>query len=1395
MVNANIRLFSIFLFVYSLGNISAQQQLSFENISVQDGLADYTIHDIYQDSYGYIWVGTENGLNVLNSIHIKKLPLVDSAGFNRPVRNVYCFLEDENQNVLIGTDNGLFLYNRMHDEYILLSCRDSAKSIYKLSNHAIRSMIFDMDKNLWLGTYEGLNKLTPDGQSKAYLHNPNDSNTINHNVVGALFIDGKNNLVAGTSEGFAIYNPEKDNFDRYYPYRKNDITSPEQMIVTSFVSIDSIHFLAGTWGLGLYKFNVQTKSFINNYRSNHLSSKSLSGNTIFALNKDENNLIWIGTENKGLNRFNPIDNTFTSFTTQEYHNASIAGNTIKCITIDNHGDMWLGTYNGGISKLDFNKISFNHYRNNYSAKNSLSNNKVTSFLELSSDQVWIGTDGGGINIFNPDKGELKQNRYDKGDIKSIKTDIIMDLCLTKNDRIWVGTYSEGINVLNTNGELIDWYKMDLDDTLSLSGNNISKIFQDSKERIWAGVLYDVPCLYTRENYFIRLSFPSNVNYPIHDVRDILQDKQGNIWMGSNGFLYKLESFKNHKFDFSRINLFNDVAANIQPTITSIEEGENGLIWIGTSGWGIVVYSPVKNTIQRLTTEEGLPSDDISSITTYPNGSIWMSTGNGLAEIRDFNFDKKVDLRVYNAIDGLQGDIFNIGASLTTSNGLLLFGGNNGFNVFNPEKIESNTKESPVYITDIRVNHEELNKDSKLLKGKNLLFLDKMELKYDQSTLAFSFAAVDFKNTAKIKYKYRLKGLEENWNIAGDERRATYTNLKPGNYTFQVQAANSSGIWNREGVSMDVVIFPPWWQTWWAAMIYVIVVTLFVLLFRTFLLQKERKRNVLQIKKMEAEKNLELNKLKMQFFTNVSHELRTPLTLINGPVQALTSNWKYDKEQVLQLNIIKRNTKRLLQLVDQLMDFSKLESETLPFRPAFSDLPSFLNLIFKDFIHLAESKNVQYTFTKNTEAFSTWFDTDKMQKILYNLISNAFKFTRDNGKINLELRVQNDAYIIKVSDDGIGIDSDHLDNIFLPFYQAHGKYFKKFKGTGIGLSLCKSLVKIHNGEIFVESGNKEIVNGYQTVFTLKFPLLKSEEKQKEDFTLKALDNQINEDLPIDEFPVFRKPGSESVNLPAVLLVEDNADIKSFISSQLKSAYVFIFAANGREGLEKAKKHMPDIIISDIIMPEMDGVEMCNIIKNTPETSHIPIIMLTAKNEEKSILKGLETGVENYLTKPFNINVLALYINNILTARIKIQEQYKYDFSFKNVKLSTNKTDEEFLGFLIERIKHNLSEFDFGVDQLARETGMSRTNFYKKIKNISGLTVNDFIKNIKLKFAASMLLNSDMNVNEVAYNIGMKDPSYFSRCFKKTFGSLPRDFVKEKGIESNEKIGSSSTNFKL
>ncbi len=1373
----------------------AQQQMNFENISVQDGLADYTIHDIYQDSYGYIWVGTENGLNLLNSIHIKKIPLVDSTGLNRPVRNVYCFLEDENQNLLIGTDNGLFLYNRMLDEYLLLSSRDTAKSVYQLSNHAIRSMVFDKDKNLWLGTYHGLNKITPNGNSKVYLHNPNDSNTINHNVVGALFIDDKKNLIAGTSDGFAVYIPEKDNFDRYYPYDEKEITSPEQTIITSFVAIDSVHFLVGTWGLGLFEFNVKTRTFIKNHRNNPLNDQSLSGNTIFALSKDEDNLIWIGTENKGLSRFNPLNNTFTSYTTQEYHNSGIAGNTIKCITKDNHGDMWLGTYNGGISKLDFNKISFNHYRNNYSVQNSLSNNKITSFLELNSDQIWIGTDGGGINIFNPDKGELKQNRYDKGDAKSIKTDIIMDLCLTNKNHVWVGTYSEGINVLNTRGELIDWFKMDLDDTLSLSGNNISKIFQDSNERIWAGVFYDVPCVYTKKDYFLRLSFPSVVNYPIRDVRDFLQDKKGNIWIGSNGFLYKLESFKNNKLDFSQISLFNGFAANIQPTITCLEEGENGFIYIGTSGWGIVVYSPDKHTIERLTTEDGLPSDDISSITTYPNGSLWVSTGNGLAEIKKYNSGKKPDIQIYNAIDGLQGDIFNIGASLTTSSGLLFFGGNNGFNVFNPTKIERNVRVSPVYISDIRVNHEDLNKDSRVLKGKNLLFVDKMELKYDQSTLAFSFAAVDFKNTAKIKYKYRLKGLEENWNIAGDERRATYTNLKPGNYTFQVQAANSSGIWNKEGVSVDVVIFPPWWQTWWATMIYFIVVTSIVLMFRAFLLRKERRRNMLQMKKMEAEKNLELNKLKMQFFTNVSHELRTPLTLINGPVQVLASNWKYDKDQVLQLNIIKRNTKRLLQLVNQLMDFSKLENETLPFNPAFSDLPSFLNLIFKDFAHLAGSKNVQYTFTSNTDTFQTWFDTDKMQKILYNLLSNAFKFTRDNGKINLDFSANDDEYVIKVSDDGIGIDPAHLGNIFLPFYQAHGKYFKKFKGTGIGLSLCKSLVEIHKGVIFVESDNKNHRNSYRTVFTLKFPVLIIDEKQKEFYPAAREDNQINDNIPLDEIPAFYASNAESLNLPKVLLVEDNADIKTFISSQLKSTYAFIFAANGREGLEKAKEHMPDIIISDIIMPEMDGVEMCNEIKSAPETSHIPIIMLTAKNEEKSVLKGLETGVENYLTKPFNINVLALYINNILTARIKIQEQYKYDFSFKNVKLSTNKTDEEFLGLLIEKIKNNLSEFDFGVDELARETGMSRTNFYKKIKNISGLTVNEFIKNIKLKFAASMLLNSDMNVNEVAYHIGMKDPSYFSRCFRQTFGSLPRDFIKEKGIESNKKIGSPSTNFKL
>jgi signal transduction histidine kinase/DNA-binding response OmpR family regulator len=888
--------------------------------------------------------------------------------------------------------------------------------------------------------------------------------------------------------------------------------------------------------------------------------------------------------------------------------------------------------------------------------------------------------------------------------------------------------------------------------------------------------------------FERIEYGKNSNLELRSVHDFLEDENGNIWFGGNGDLIKLDSVLNGQYYFSEHEIFPHINGFIKPSITSLDQDISGNILVGTRGFGLVIYNPNSKKVKTLSKKDGLPSNDIAGITISRDNSTWISTGNGLLNIntKDLFFKDTLIVHTYDVKDGLQGNTFITGAILCTKDGMIYVGGNNGFNAFNPNLLIKNKQTSPVYITQLKINHQSVHKESKILNNNSIQAINEIKLKHNQSTITLNFTAVDFKSSDKIQYQYRLTGFENKWNKSGIERKATYTNLDPGIYKFNVKAANSSGIWNQKPTTLKITILPPWWQTWWAAILYLVIVTISVLLFRRFLIAKERKRNQLALEKMEVSKEKELSKLKLQFFTNISHELRTPLSLIGGPVEQLLTKNNYDREQKIQLNLVRRNTRRLVQLVDQLMDFRKLESQTLPYNPTKDNLIYHIKLIYNDFIYLAESKNIDYTFYSNKNEFHTAFDADKLQKIISNLISNAFKFSKTNGKIGIYVEVDESAkkYCIEVSDNGIGISEQHLKNIFNPFYQAHTEYFNKHKGTGIGLTLCKALVEVHGGKIEVISNKNGISDtGFNTIFRIKIPV-------RDDLT------NINHSMPYDskstdymedilELSLLEEYLPDQQEKPTVLLVEDNIDVKTFIQLHLSRFYNFITADNGLNGLESAKEHLPDLIVSDVIMPEMDGVEMCHELKQITDTSHIPIIMLTAKTSDESIVDGLKTGIDTYITKPFNINILASYINNILKNRNEIYERYKKSYFVDSYKIYSTETDEKFLEKIHQILKDNLSDFSFGVDRLSREVGMSRTNFYKKIKKLTGLTVNEFIKNYKLKVAASLLIKSELNINEIVYEIGLKDASYFSRCFKETFGCLPSEFY-EKYKLNNENV---------
>jgi ligand-binding sensor domain-containing protein/signal transduction histidine kinase/DNA-binding response OmpR family regulator len=1336
------------LFCFFCSSNLLSQSIAFNHLTVEHGLVNYSVLSISQDANGFMWLGTRMGLNRYDGVrfHLYKSDVKDSTSLSN--NDITTLFTDSKQTLWIGTSSGLDAFNPRKDAFERIWINGS-----RVGN--IFSIYEDRKGRLWIGSSNGLHLLT-DRRKKSFqsFYAARDENGIAGNIVRAIFEDHDGNLWIGTNNGLTKMKWQNGRYQ--FTTFRHEAGKPGCLSANYITSIaeDAQHKLwIGTQNAGVDLYDPATNTFtVYSHRNNDPSS--LVNNNIRKILLVENK-IWAGTQ-EGLSIIDPATKKITSYQHDASNKKSLSQNSIYSLFEDANGSVWAGTYFGGANITYSYTTSFHTFQNNES-RSSLSNNVVSSIVEDGQHNLWIGTEGGGLNFLNRATGLFTVYKNKLNDATSLGSNLVKVVYVDKEGNPWAGTHGGGLCVLDRKRNQFRRYLYVENDAGSLS-SEITSLAEDEKGRFW--VVGNIPLRVFRKKGTELQPIPLNEVAPALP-QDILaavlfKDAAGNIWIGRKPGLYK--------FSGNAVKII-DTTYNVN----CIGEDPKGNIWLGLSYGGLARYDSKTGKVVRYEGNHDFSSINVVGLLADDKGNIWLSTDNGLVKFTP----AQNRFQTYTVSDGLAGNEFNYNSYLKDSRGELFFGGFNGFTSFFPDNIQTNKYVAPVVFTGLKLfnNNVVINDENKLLK-ENISLTKELVFKHDQDAFTIEFALLNFIKSNKNKYAYKLEGFDKDWNEVTTPF-ATYTNLPSGLYTFWVKGANNDGVWSRPA-SIKIKMLPPWWLSWWAYCIYAIVIAAILFLVTRFFFLREL-----------LKKEDELHQVKLNFFTNISHEIRTHLTLIMTPVEQMIEQKEKNSFDHQQLTQVKGNAHRLLKLVNELMDFRKAETQNLQLQVGRYNLIPFLQDIYTSFRELSLAKNVKISFIHDTEDAPLYFDKEQLEKVFFNLLVNAFKFTPAGGQIILQVEQKEQQVNISVIDNGRGIAPQYLDKLFNNFFQVadHGV---QNTGYGIGLALSKHIVELHKGSIRVESEPAKDDKEGCTVFTVT--LLQGNTHLKETVFLQSAaatpaQTISTEMQPAETITIPR--GKEHANKAfTILIAEDNPELRALIQQSLIQQYHILSYENGLRAWEAAIEHIPDLIISDVMMPEMDGFTFCEKLKTDERTSHIPVILLTAKSSQNDQISGLETGADVYITKPFSTKVLELNVRNLLASREKMRHKFSRQMvegTEPDLPVSTtventvvNKIDKEFLNRLIQIVEEHIDNPEFGVDMLSKKLAMSAPILYKKLKALTDLSVNDFVKSLRLKKAAELLLQKQMTVYEVAYAVGYNDRKYFSKEFKKQFGKTPSEF---------------------
>jgi ligand-binding sensor domain-containing protein/signal transduction histidine kinase/DNA-binding response OmpR family regulator len=1347
--------------------------LKFTNISSDNGLSNSSVNCILQDSKGFMWFGTKDGLNKYDGYQMvvyKKDPKNKSSISDNYIRHIY---EDKQKNLWIGTSNGLSLFNREAGTFI--NYKYQVNNPESLSDNSIGRIYEDRRGNLWVSTYNGgLNIF--DRRTKKFT--AFKKNTANHplNYVNYLFEDNQNNLWVAASSGLNKFNFGDRKFveDMLIPNFKGNVRAIQQAT--------NGDFWIGSESAGIYVVEHKTKK-IRHLVHNEKDASSIGSNAITELMFDRKGNLWVGCVNGGLNLLAPDKNSFYHYTDDHLNKpGTLPQRTVSAFFEDNQGNIWIGTHHGGIELYTPKSQNFEAFQQEEN-NNSLSYNDVKAFYEDAKGNIWIGTDGGGLNKYNRADNSFKHYRYNAFDNTSISCDAVLDIINDGKGNLLIATWEGGLNVFNEKTGKFKRLLYNARDNFSISSNHVFKLLKDKKGNIWVGTYNGGLNLYNPENNrFTKITRDpqDKTSFLGYNIVSISEDKKGNIWIatddaGLNCFDVTTNSFR-HYF----------LSQEKNPIVEVIYADSKGRIWAGQSG--LYLYDEAKDKFDIYAKSGILATEVIKGIVEDESGLLWISTFNGLIKFNPENGTCKK----YNKADGLQNEEFSANAFLRSKDGKIFFGGIGGFNSFYPKNIIINNFIPPVYLTDFQIFNKKVTSfDYNSPLKSDINSAKQVVLAYNQSTFALTFAALNYTATSNNLYAYKLEGFDKQWNYIGHDRRAFYTNIGPGTYTFKVKGSNNDGIWNNRFTTIIIIITPPYWQTTWfrALMAAVFITGVY------YALSFKRR---LELDKLEKSKKEELHQIQLQFFTNISHDLRTPLTLILGRLERLMQE-EVSITAGRHFASLLKNANRLMNLINELMDFRKVESSALTLNVAQGNITLFIDEITDEFVVLAHEKQLSLSFKKNLSITNTWFDRQILEKIILNLIHNAIKYTPPGGKIVVEIaepeNMDTNSYknelivksdykykkylAIKVTDTGIGIDKNSLKHLFERYYRITESHL----GSGIGLAFVKSLVALHKGEIYVYS---EKHKGTEVI--IKIPYLKDDYNKGEIWNEAIARTAVRLESVLPALPYNTDVSSvaiddlmDEVNTNAVkkhiLIVDDNAEMIELIRDSLSNYYQISAATDGAQGIIKAKEEYPALIISDIMMPGMNGIDFCRLIKEDLETSHIPFLLLTAKDSIDSKIEGIGSGADYFFSKPINFKLLNLTIKNIFEQRQKLKNHYAKDHQLEVRELVHSARDKEFIDKLLLHITANITAPYLDADFLSAEMCMSKTKLYNKIKSITGQSIGEFIRTIRLQKAKEIMIHEDIFITDVLYRVGLQTQSYFTRAFKKEFGKTPTQFIQE------------------
>lgn len=1321
--------------------------LDFLHIGTENGLSNDRIAAILQDSLGFIWIGTKHGLNRYDGANYKVYSLEknDLQGNDISVLHI-----DKKNRLWVGTiGDGLYLYNQHNDSFerIRLDRREDNKDSY-IEIHAI---LESSDSTLWIGTEAGLYSYDPlSATSELY------KQEIEHSSES-----GKNNILAMIKKDEKIW--------------------------------------IGTFGAGLYCFHLKTRSF-EPFPTSEFSGLTIHSDYVNTLFLDHTDNLLVGTHN-GLKL---ID--FEKREIVDYLAGTIyEGNTIiRCIKQEKTGELWIGTDGMGLLHIEKPSTShavINNYQNNQQIPHSLSCNSINTFYVDRQSNRWIGTAKKGIDII---KWELEgiNSYYHDGEGKSKIP--ILAVFQDKNG-FWMGTDGEGIARMDMeNKEPASFTKQ----TFSGLGDFVQCIKPSLNGKYWIGTYEQGLYLFdphTLEKRHIYREQGTKCSLPCNDVRDLVTLPSGHVWIATwGGGLVYLDTenwtTKSYKNDPKKLNsLKND-------NILALHMDKKGRLWLATYGGGLICFDPETQTFQNFSSEEypGLPSNFVFAFLAEDEDRLWVGTKDGLCifDLQSFEFEtiqiesdyagrtiqsmlkdkegniwagtKKGILHLQKGsrkVEFLPGifDRFSLNAAHRDEYGTLYFGSDERVLAIHPSKIRFDVFKTPIYLTNLLLFNKPVSIGKKSVLKKQIGFEKEITLHHDQSVVTLEYATLDYPFSKNINYEVMLEGFETKWRNVSNQNTVTYTNLYPGQYTFKVRPVNDLFTKSETAqAQINIHVLPPFWQTWWAYSIYAVLLVFIFYLFRKYTLNWASIRNELKLEKLRREQEEHLHQLKQRFFINISHDIRTPLTLIASSVNKLFNKNESQLQERKNLMILKANTNRLLNLTEELLNYRKLETGNVTLEVSEENLVPFIQEIFLCYTQFALNKNIDYKFIHSEPEIYAWIDKVQLEKAICNLLSNAFKFTPKKGKISLEVTPDSDQIIIRVKDSGTGIAAEKVEHIFDRFYQVEKT--TESTGFGIGLSITREIVHLHGGKIKIKS---EVGRGSE--FSVLLPKGKKHYEKVRFIESPMKDNVFLKPFTSEDENRASIPLELEEKENTVLIVEDNKEIRTYLAELLASFYHVHEVCNGQQALDISIEVMPDLIVSDVMMPVMDGITFCHKLKNDMRICHIPVILLTARTLVDSIVEGFETGADEYITKPFNEQILLARIKNILQNRKEIRQQICQEMILNPKDISLNTQDNIFLSKVMTFLEEHIGEPDLNIEQMAAEMSMSHSTLYKKMKALTGMTAIGFVKDFRLKRAAQLLTREELSITEIAYMVGYTERRHFSLDFKKMFNSTPKEYV--------------------